>query len=86
MAFIDFCKRDSGSALVEAVCLTGGECVVLHPIIEKEIEKVRKKVEYYEDKISDGYGTSLQETKLTMYENHLEALESIESAIERILK
>ena len=85
MAFIDYCKKSSDSAAVESVCLTGGECVALLPIIQKEISRMKNRVEYYEDKVCDGYGTKLQETKLEMYKNHLEALESIESAINEIL-
>ena len=84
MAFIDFCKKGSDRAAVESVCLTGGDCIVLLPLVRKELEKARKKVEYYTDRICDGYGTKSQEDKLIMYENILESLESIDRAISSI--
>ena len=86
MAYIDYTRKDSQSALQETVCLTGGECIVLQPVVKKEIKRASEKVAHYEDKISDGYGTTLQATKLEQWQNILETLESIERSIDIILK
>lgn len=85
MAFIDFCKRDAQSAAIQAVCLSKDECMLLLPRIRKEVKKARERVEHYEDKIIDGYGTEHQSNKLVQWQDTLDILENIEKTINSIL-
>lgn len=78
MASVEYSPTLHGSVAV----LSGYECLLLEPIISKEIDRVRKMYDKYLDIIESGEATERQTTICMKYEERLNSFLDIHRVID----
>lgn len=85
MAFIGESRQDVCGPWDMYVCLNGGECKSMLPVVDKMVEKARKRYEHFRDVMDGGEATTRQQTLYMEAEEDYENLQHIRDMMHKYI-